>query len=696
MINIIKSKKNSVRGCYCCKVLYTFTIIYKRGNYLMDRRHYLRKILTILIPLLLLGSTILLTSGQIMKNVTDGKNSPQILWWYDLNAPSFGSSAVGDIDEDGNLEIVFGTYFNDEHVYALNSENGSCLWSYDTGGCNDASPAIADVDLDGHLEVIIPASSPYQVYCFNGATGQVKWSRSTGYPNCIDSPPAIADVDNDGKPEVIVGTFYGNVFCLNGEDGSIRWQINLGTNSYIQSDPDILDVNGDGQLDVVIAQFAGDCRVYTLYGNNGTTLWYSDLPQDYMYHGGSFADIDEDGKPEIVIGSYDHHVYVFNAEDGSLAWQYIASSYVGAPTSIGDLNNDGLLEIVFASYNQLGVLSHTGSLLWSYTTGDTIFRGAALADTDGNGLLDVVFGSDDGILRVLRGDNGQVIWTYDLQAHYGNVFGMDHAPVLADFNNDGKLDVFIIGGYGTSQQPENNYGRAYALSAGDGAGPGWLMFRHDLRHSACFTQQENRPPETPRQPQGPLNGSINVEYSYTTYASDPDGDQIYYQWEWGDGNLSEWMGPYPSNSPVEASYSWNTQGIYAIKVKAKDSANSEGNWSPTLMITITIPSLPQLLIESVRGGLGITGRIGNNGTASATNIHWRIAISGGFANFINKSVEGRVPGLLIGKKIIIRSGLFFGLGPIKVILSATCDEQSTPLVKNLQCIILFFWVKTVS
>ena len=120
-----------------------------------------------------------------------GRDYPEILWWYDLDAPCFGSAATDDIDNDGNLELVFGTYFNDEHVYALNANNGSLLWNYDTGGCNDASPVIYDVDLDGELEVIIPASSPYEVYCFDGATGDVEWSRSTGYPNCIDSPQLL-------------------------------------------------------------------------------------------------------------------------------------------------------------------------------------------------------------------------------------------------------------------------------------------------------------------------------------------------------------------------------------------------------------------------------------------------------------------------------------------------------------------------
>ncbi|HIG99982.1 MAG TPA: PQQ-binding-like beta-propeller repeat protein, partial [Thermoplasmata archaeon] len=104
------------------------------------------------------------SSLSVDENLTNEKND-QILWWYQLDAPSFGSSAVADIDGDGYLEIVFGTYFNDEHIYALNAEDGSLLWNYDTGGCNDASPVIADVDLDGDLEVVIPASSPSMVYC---------------------------------------------------------------------------------------------------------------------------------------------------------------------------------------------------------------------------------------------------------------------------------------------------------------------------------------------------------------------------------------------------------------------------------------------------------------------------------------------------------------------------------------------------
>lgn len=415
-----------------------------------------------------------------------GAQYPDIMWWYDLDAPSLGSAAVGDIDGDSLPEIVFGCYFNDEHIYALNGEDGSLKWNFFTDGCNDASPSIADVDQDGQLEVIAPASSPSMVYCLNGDSGSVEWSASTGYGNCIDAPPAIDDVDKDGKPEIVLGTFNGNVFCFNGEDGSEAWHVNLGASSAIQSGPNLLDLDRDGDLDVFVSQWGGDYRVYALDGEDGSTIWYSDVPTDHMYHSGSFADIDEDGHPEIAIGCYDSYVYCFN-DDSSLAWSYNGPWYVGAPTCMADLDGDGDYEIIYVSWYVAGALHHTGAThLWTFNASSGSFRGCAVADIDGDDTLDVALGCDDGYLQAVHGKNGQLLWEIDLGAHYAQEYDIDHAPVIADFDGDGKLDIFVVGGHAESSQPQNNHGRAYALRAGDGTGPGWPMFRHDLHHSACF------------------------------------------------------------------------------------------------------------------------------------------------------------------------------------------------------------------
>lgn len=221
-----------------------------------------------------------------------------------------------------------------------------------------------------------------------------------------------------------------------------------------------------------------------------------------------------------------------------------------------------------------------------------MFRGAALADIDGEGTLDVVFGSEDGILRALKGSNGQVIWTCDLEAHYGEVFEIDHAPVIADLDNDGRLDVFVIGGYGISDPWTNNHGRAYALTAGGGSGAGWPMFRHDSLHSACFTASSNQPP-TMGDINGTLYGRPGVNYTFCITITDPELDNIFCLWDWGDGTNSGWLGPYLSGDEICATHAWTHDGQYIVKVKCKDESGQESAWSVPFLVKIdgTAPNL---------------------------------------------------------------------------------------------------------
>jgi len=93
-------------------------------------------------------------------------------------------------------------------------------------------------------------------------------------------------------------------------------------------------------------------------------------------------------------------------------------------------------------------------------------------------------------------------------------------------------------------------------------------------------------PETPEKPDGTTKGKPNVEYVFTTSSSDPDNDQIFYKWSWGDGNFSSWYGPYNSNETVSANHTWNAKGTYFVKVKAKDVDGLESQWSDTLSVSI--------------------------------------------------------------------------------------------------------------
>ena len=413
---------------------------------------------------------------------------PQIKWHFDLKAPAFGQAAFADIDNDGKPEIVFSSYMNDGEIYALNAEDGSVLWHYKTGDCNDAAPIIYDVDGDGKPEVILASSCIQKMYCFDGATGAVKWNIPTAG---TDSPPSIGDVDNDGKPEILDGGFDGGVMCINGEDGSVKWNKIIDYDGTIQTSATILDVDGDGQLDFVVASWnlGGQNHFWAYRGDTHVLIWQSDLPTDVIYHGVSFADIDGDGKPELAFGCYDDTVRVLNAEDGSLKWKFDmgAYNYIGAPVVMADVDNDALYELIAVGWYKVKAISSTGSEKWNYDIPGyaQCFRGPALSDIDNDGLLELVFGTDDGKVIALNGEDGSQKWILDLAADYGDTLDIDHAPVIGDFDSDGKLDGFVVGGLTRYPNIANDYGRGYCFSLGDGTRPDWPMFQHDIVRSSC-------------------------------------------------------------------------------------------------------------------------------------------------------------------------------------------------------------------
>lgn len=419
---------------------------------------------------------------------------PQVKWEYNLNDASFGQPAAADIDNDGKLEVVFGCYRNDSCVYALNAENGTLLWKFNTHpagaeGCNDVAPVIYDVDDNDSLEVIVPSSCNPKTFCFRGIDGTIKWQAPTAGS---DSPPTIADIDNDGKPEILHGGFDGKVICINAENGSVAWQQTVYSNSWVQTAPTILDVNGNGQLDFIVATWAfgtDTSKVYAFRGDNHSLIWSKPIP-DVAYHGTAVADFDKDGNPELVIGAYDGTLYMLNAEDGSEVWSYNANYYIGAPAVIADLDNNGICEIIYCDAWGVGALSALGSQLWYYTIPGygTAFRGVAVANINTDNIPDVAFGTSKGQIIVLNGNNGTEIWNLDLAAQYGDTLEFDNAPLIADFDNNDTLDIFVVGGFTEYPDFSGNYGRAYMISAGTGSGPDWLMFQHDIRRQSSLCE----------------------------------------------------------------------------------------------------------------------------------------------------------------------------------------------------------------
>ena len=98
---------------------------------------------------------------------------------------------------------------------------------------------------------------------------------------------------------------------------------------------------------------------------------------------------------------------------------------------------------------------------------------------------------------------------------------------------------------------------------------------------------DNNPPEKPLRPSGPNQIKPKVVYSYTSMTTDVDSDNIYYMFDWGDGNRSDWLGPFYSGETVKCNYSWENKGSFEIRVKAKDEHNFFSSWSDPLQVNLS-------------------------------------------------------------------------------------------------------------
>lgn len=117
-------------------------------------------------------------------------------------------------------------------------------------------------------------------------------------------------------------------------------------------------------------------------------------------------------------------------------------------------------------------------------------------------------------------------------------------------------------------------------------------------------QISNYPPENLTL-DGQTSGCEGEELTFSFSATDPEGDDIYYFLDWGDDTNSGWLGPYASGETGETTNSWDTIGIYDVKVRAQDINNKLSPWSDPLTVTI-VENLPpvKVSIDGSKWGFG--------------------------------------------------------------------------------------------
>ena len=320
------------------------------------------------------------------------------------------SPAIGDIDNDGDVEIVQGSWTN---LYVLNA-TGSYYPGFPIPMYITQPAALKDLDGDDDLEIIVPVSNAMRVYHHTGTMYQ-------GFPVSTThdlTAASVGDLDGDGDFEITAGTYVASgsptdyVYAWN-SDGTIVPGFPVTTVGSVKAPPALADLDGNGTLEII-----ADC-----WNQNGTDqLYVWDLngaplpgfPVNAAYirlSSPSVADLDMDGDLEIIVGGWTTNPYgeVVNAFHHN--GQFVAgfpvtllnnpSGNVNSTPTVGDIDGDGLPEIVVKVTNNIYALNNNGSVAAGFPIflddenhSGTSSPTPAIGDPDGDGLMEIFAASN--------------------------------------------------------------------------------------------------------------------------------------------------------------------------------------------------------------------------------------------------------------------------------------------------------------
>ncbi len=304
-----------------------------------------------------------------------------------IETAGYNAPALGDVDEDGDLDLVVGVRNSPvENVLFLENTGTDATPSYtlrtrrflstiDLGA--ESVPDVVDLDGDGDRDLVIgndaePGGDRARLHVFEnvGSSSDPVYEHREEplLPNAEDGfnfAPAFADVDADGDPDLFLGAFTGPVRFYRNTGTATDPQFERAPSGDVElpqgnaAAPALTDIDADGDPDLFVGSSSDG--ILAFYRNEGSpqapdfqleTDRYANIEPEASRTNPAFFDLDEEGTPDLFLGTETGvSLYRNTGTPEEAAFDRPADSlelpmpFLAAP-SVADLNGDQIPDLV--------------------------------------------------------------------------------------------------------------------------------------------------------------------------------------------------------------------------------------------------------------------------------------------------------------------------------------------------------------
>lgn len=330
--------------------------------------------------------------------------------------------------------IASSTVFLPKYTYRSGQEN----WSVIT----------TDINKDGHIDIVSASKVDGNINIhYNDGTGGFTFVKS--FRSQPENRALIAfDANSDGWPDIAAVTRIGKlVVMLNDKSGFLLPPTEVLVTGEQAHDVTAADINADGKIDLLVAVVKTDAvNIYYGLGGGGfrdaVPVYTGDQPRAVKV-----GDLNGDKRPDIVVGCDDGRVYLFlNNGTGTFDESTRTSIRSGSANwglGLGDLDNDGDLDIATASYEDKKMCTHLNNGDATFAPERCVISGdhnfdLVIADFNLDGNLDVVTASTIDKLVNIHLNQGKGVFRNREACLSGD---WNAAVASGDFDNDGDQDL---------------------------------------------------------------------------------------------------------------------------------------------------------------------------------------------------------------------------------------------------------------